>query len=458
MKQFDALVIGTGQAAPALIAKLAAAGKKVAVVEKGHFGGTCVNDGCTPTKTYVASARRAFVAQNSSAHGVSLSGDVQVDLKKIKARKDKLVEESSSGIEQMLSETEGVTVFKGHARFTGTHTVEVNGHTLKASQIFLNVGGRARIPQGFEEVDFLTNTSILQLTELPRHLIIVGGGYIGLEFSQMFKRFGSAVTVIEKGKALLHHEDEDVSAAITEIIENSGVKLRFSAECMSGKTNKDGSISVQLDCKDEDKEVTGSHLLLAVGRIPNTDDLGLEAANIKVDKRGYIEVNQYLQTSQPHIYALGDCNGQGAFTHTAYNDFQIAASHVFEEGSRKLNDRIPAYAAYIDPPLAHVGLSAKQILEKGIVAKVAKRPMSRIARAKEMGETQGFLKVFVEAKTDLFLGATFLGVGADEYIHTVLDLMYAKAKYTVMRDAVHIHPTVSELLPTMLENLEDLEA
>jgi pyruvate/2-oxoglutarate dehydrogenase complex dihydrolipoamide dehydrogenase (E3) component len=455
MKHFDALVLGTGQAAPALVAQLAKAGKRVAVVEKGHLGGTCVNDGCTPTKAYVASARRAYVAANSQEHGVS-SGHIQVDLKTIKARKDKLVLESREGIEKMFADTKGVSLFRGHGRFIDAHTVEVGKHQIEAREIFINVGARPRIPRGFEGVNYLTNTDILALEEIPQHLIVVGGGYIGLEFSQMFKRFGSKVTVVEQAEHMLHHADEDVSVAIKEVIESSGVHLRFGATCLSGKTLEDGSVSVQLECAAGDKEVRGSHVLLAVGRVPNTDDLGLAAAKIAVDQRGYIEVNDQLQTSQPHIYALGDCNGKGGFTHTAYNDFQIVADRLFGEGKRSLKDRILAYAAYIDPPLAHVGMSAKEILEKGIKAKVASRPMSRIARAKEMGETQGFLKILVDSKTDLFLGATFLGTGADEYIHTILDLMYAKAPYTAMRDAMHIHPTVSELLPTMLESLEDL--
>jgi pyruvate/2-oxoglutarate dehydrogenase complex dihydrolipoamide dehydrogenase (E3) component len=457
MKTYDAIVIGTGQAAPALVSRLAAEGKQVAVIEKGHFGGTCVNDGCTPTKAYVASARRAFIAQNSLEHGIQLKEEVSIDLSKIKARKDKLVSESREGIEEMLREMDGVDVFIGHGRFTGSHTISVNDETLKAEQIFLNVGGRARKLDDFKDVEYLINTSILELTEVPEHLIIVGGGYIGLEFAQMFKRFGSKVTLIEMSDKLLKRADNDVSEAINNIFEKSGVEVRLKAECLSGKTRADGQISVQLDCDEDDKEIVGSHVLLAVGRLPNTDDLGLGKAGVELNDHGYIQVNEHLQSNQTHIFALGDCNGEGAFTHTAYNDFQIVASYLFDGGKRKLSDRIMAYASYIDPPLAHVGMSEKEVKEKGIKAKIAKREMSRIARAKEMGETQGFLKMLIDSETDKFLGATFLGIGADEYIHSVLDLMYADAPYTAMRDAMHIHPTVSELLPTMLESLEELE-
>ncbi len=453
---FDAIVIGTGQAGPSLAHRLASEGKSVAILEKGAFGGTCVNTGCTPTKAYVASARRAFVAKNSTDHGITASA-VHIDLNQIKSRKDKLVEASTRGVEDGLRQAENIQVFTGHARFTDTHTVEVNGEELTAAHIFINVGGRPRVLDDFEQVRYLTNRSILELTEVPRHLVIVGGGYIGLEFAQMFRRFGSKVTIVEMAEKLLHKADDDVAAHIAEILKSEGIHLRLKAECISGKTNADGSVTIGLDCSEPEKEVTGSHVLFAVGRIPNTDDLGLENTGVSVDEHGFIKVNKHLQSSVPHIYALGDCNGRGAFTHTAYNDFQIVASHLFDGGARTLENRFTAYAAYIDPPLAQVGLSEKEVREKGIDALIAKRPMERIARAKEMGETQGFLKMLVDKESKRFLGATFLGTGADEYIHAVLGLMYARADYTTMRDAVHIHPTVSELLPTMLEALSPLD-
>ncbi len=456
MHTFDAIIIGTGQAGPALAHRLKNEGKTVAIIEKDKFGGTCVNDGCTPTKAYVASARRAFIAKNSADHGISFLGEVQIDLKKIKARKDKLVKESTEGVEASLREADKITVFTRHGRFIDGHTVEVDGQQLKADQIFINTGGRARLLDNFENVNYLTNSSILELTEVPKHLVIIGGGYIGLEFSQMFRRFGSEVTIVEMKDKLLSKADDDVAEEISEILKSEGIKLRLGAKCINGRQNKDGSITVGLDCDNPEKEVTGSHVLVAVGRVPNTDDLGLEKAGVKTNDKGFIEVNNHLQTTVPHIYAMGDCNGEGAFTHTTYNDFEIVANHLFDGGNKTLNDRITCYAAFIDPPFAQVGLSEKEVKEKGIAALKTKRPMSRIARAKEMGETKGFLKMIVDKSTNKFLGATFLGTGADEYIHTVLDLMYADAEYTVMQNAVHIHPTVSELLPTILGELEEM--
>lgn len=452
---YDAIIIGTGQAGPALSAKLAREGLKTAVIEKSHYGGTCVNVGCTPTKAYVASARRAFTAKNSSDHGIEIDGEVKIGLKKIKSRKDKLVENSREGLKNSLENTENLTPWHGHARLIGPGTVEVNGKELQADKIFLNVGAKPRIPDGFEEVNYLTNETILELEKLPEHLIVVGGGYVGLEFAQIFRRFGSEVTIIEKGDKLLKQEDDDISEAIGEILKNEGINVRFQAECIEGKS-EDNKITVSLNCRKGDTSVTGSHLLLATGRVPNTDNLGLDQAGVKINEKGYIEVNEHLETSVNGIYALGDCNGEGAFTHTAYNDFQIAASHLFDNGKRKLSDRYRCYAVFIDPAFARVGLSAKEVKEQNIKAKIAIRPMNRIARAKEMGETQGFLKIIIEAGTDKILGAAFLGPDADEYIHSIIDIMYTGAPYTVIRDAVHIHPTISELIPTMLENIEDL--
>lgn len=453
--KYDAIIIGTGQAGPALAGKHLSNDLKVAVIEKGHYGGACVNYGCTPTKAYVASARRAYVAKNSRDLGVSVDGNVRVDLKRIKRRKDKIVQDSRDGLKDFLEDTDGLTVYNGKGVFTGPHTVEVNGEELEADRIFINVGGRPRIPDGFEEVDYLTNRSILELDEIPEHLVIVGGGYVGLEFGQMFRRFGSEVTIIEKNAQLLSKEDDEICRSMQEILKNEGINIRLNAECISGEPAGNG-VKVNLDCAEGPPELEGSHLLLAVGRVPNTDGLGLEKAGVETDERGFIKVNDSLQTSVDHIWAMGDCNGEGAFTHTAYNDYQIVASQLFGDGSRKLSDRYLCYAAFIDPALGRVGMNEKMVKEKGIKAKVATRPMSRIARAKEMGETQGLLKILIDADTDKVLGASFLGAGADEYIHTIIDLMYADAPYTVIRDAVHIHPTVSELIPTMLENPENL--
>lgn len=452
--KYDAVIIGTGQAGPTLARSLAQSGYSTAIIEEARFGGTCVNTGCTPTKAYIASARRAFVAKNSSSLGVS-SGEVRVDLQAIKKRKDDLVEASASGLKEALEETENLTVVEGKGIFTGPNTIQVEEKTITADKIFINTGGKPRIPDGFDRVEYLTNESMLELTSIPGHLIIAGGGYVGLEFAQMFRRFGSEVTIIEMGSRLLGKEDPDVSEAIKEILIDEGIEIRLNAKCMTGKMDN-GEVIVNINCTEGDPEVRGSHLLIATGRIPNTAALQLEKAGVETDEKGFITVNDQLQTNINHIWALGDCNGEGAFTHTAYNDYQIVSSHLLGGKKRTLSDRFSCYAAYIDPPFARVGMNATEIKEKGIKAKVAHIPMCKIGRAKEKGETKGFLKIFIDEENDHILGAGFLGVGADEYIHVIIDIMYAGAPYTTIRDAVHIHPTVSELIPTMLEELEDL--
>lgn len=455
MKKFDAIVIGTGQAGPSLAASLAKNGFKTAIFEKSELGGTCVNTGCTPTKAYVASARRAYVASNSQELGVTVEGKVKVDLKKIKERKDKLLADSHSGLEKLFSMYDNLSLIRGKATFVNNTTVEVNGEQFSAEKIYINVGGRPRIPEGFKKVNYLTNKSMLELEEIPEHLVIVGGGYVGLEFGQMFSRFGSKVTILERGEHLLKKEDDDIAEITAEILKDSGIEVLLKSDCISA-TEEDGEIIVSYDCEEGRKTIRSPHVLIATGRVPNTDDLGLENTDVAIDQRGFIKVNNELQTGSPNIWALGDCNGEGAFTHTAYNDFQIVNSHLFEDRKRYLSDRFTCYAAYIDPAVARVGLNEKEIKQKGIKAKVATRPMKKIARAKEMGETTGLLKIFIEVETQKILGATFVGPGADEYIHTVIDQMYAGNSYEVIRDAVHIHPTISELIPTLLENPKDL--
>ena len=455
MKKFDAIVIGTGQAGPSLAASLAKNGLKTAIFEKAALGGTCVNTGCTPTKAYVASARRAFVATNSEELGVSVEGKVKVDLKRIKERKDKLIADSHSGLEKLFSMYDNLSLIRGKATFVNNMTVEVNGEQFSAERIYINVGGRPRIPEGFKKVNYLTNRSILELEEIPEHLVIVGGGYVGLEFAQIFSRFGSKVTILERGEQILKREDDDIAEIIAQVLRDSGIEVLLKSECISA-TEEDGAITVSYDCEEGRKSISSRHVLVAAGRVPNTDDLGLENTDVAVDERGFIKVNNELQTNAPNIWALGDCNGEGAFTHTAYNDFQIVNSHLFEDRKRYLSDRFTCYAAYIDPAVARVGLNEREIKEKGIKAKVAMRPMKKIARAKEMGETTGLLKIFIEAETNKVLGATFVGPGADEYIHTVIDQMYAGNSYEIIRDAVHIHPTISELIPTLLEHPKDL--
>jgi pyruvate/2-oxoglutarate dehydrogenase complex dihydrolipoamide dehydrogenase (E3) component len=454
---FDALVIGTGQAGPALAARLSGAGMKVAVVEKHKFGGTCVNDGCTPTKAMVASAYAAHMARRAADYGVLIEGRPRVDMQRVKARKDAIVAKSSQGVEKWMAGLKGGKVYRGHARFTGKTRVEVNGEALQADKIFVDVGGRPLVPRmpGLEGVPYLTNVTMMDLDFVPEHLLVVGGSYIGLEFGQMLRRFGARVTVVEMGPRLIGREDEDVSQAVKELLEAEGIEVRLNAECLSVRKEAEG-LSIGVDCKDGAERERGSHLLLAVGRVPNTDDLGLDAAGIRTDKRGYIEVDEALRTSNPHVWALGDCNGKGAFTHTAYNDYEIVADNLLSSAGRKYTDRLPVYALYIDPPLGRIGLSEKEIKEKGIKALVGKRPMSRVARAVEKGETQGFLKMHVEARSKRILGAALLGTGADEAVHSLIDAVYAKMPYPEFQRHVRIHPNVSELLPTVLEDLRPL--
>jgi pyruvate/2-oxoglutarate dehydrogenase complex dihydrolipoamide dehydrogenase (E3) component len=454
---YDAIIIGTGQAGPSLANRLTRAGQKVAVVERDRVGGTCVNTGCTPTKTMVASAYAAHLARRAADFGLTLGGPVGVDMKQVKARKDAVSGDSRRSVEQWLRTMPNCTFYQGSARFVTPQEVTVGAAVLTAPRIFLNVGTRPRIPDmpGLNQVDYLTNTSLIDLDFLPPHLLIVGGSYVGLEFGQMFRRFGSEVTVIEMGPRLLSREDEDVSLAIQEILEKEGIQVRLNAECISA-SRQGNQITIGVSCQAGPASATGTHLLLAVGRTPNTDDLGLEQAGVARDKHGYIVVDDELRTSVPGIWALGDCNGKGAFTHTSYNDFEIVAANLLDHDPRRVTDRIPAYALYIDPPLGRAGLTDTQVLATGKPALTAKRPMTRVARAIEKGETQGFMKVVVDQESKQILGAALLGTGGDEAIHCLLDLMYAKAPYTVLRCAMHIHPTVCELLPTLLQDLKPL--
>ena len=456
--QFDAIVIGTGQAGPALAARLSGAGMKVAIVERNRFGGTCVNTGCIPTKTLVASAYAAQLARRAGEYGVAIDGPVTVDMKRVKARKDEIAGRSNKGVETWLRGLKNCTVYQGHARFESLRTVQVNDEILEAQKIFINVGGRALVPPlpGFDEVSYFTNSSMMEVDFLPEHLIIVGGSYIGLEFAQMYRRFGAQVTIVEMGPRLISREDEDVSKAIQEILTGEGIGIRLNAKCISA--HKAGErIVVGLDCADPSREVEGTHLLLAVGRVPNTHDLGLDKAGVETDSAGYIKVDDYLRTNAPGIWALGDCNRRGAFTHTAYNDFEIVAANLLDKDPRKVSDRIMTYGLFIDPPLGRAGMNEAEVKASGRKALIATRPMTRVGRAVEKGETQGFMKAIVDAESKAILGAAILGVTGDEVIHTLLDVMYAKAPYTTVSRAMHIHPTVSELLPTMLQDLQPLK-
>lgn len=455
--QFDSIVIGTGQSGPALAARFSRAGLKVAVVERKLFGGTCVNTGCIPTKAMVASAYVAHLARRANEYGVTTGGSISVDMKRVKSRKDEISGRSNQGVENWMRGLENAAVYHGHARFEGPRAVRVNGDVLEADRIFINVGGRALIPPmaGLDQAPYLTNSNMMDLDVLPEHLVIVGGSYIGLEFGQMFRRFGSKVTVIEKGARLIPREDEDVSHAVQQILANEGINFRLNAECMTAK-RRGAHIVVGVDCGSGDREVEGSHLLLAVGRVPNTDDLGLDEAGVQLDARGYIQVDDQLRTNVPGIWALGDCNGRGAFTHTSYNDYEIVAANLFDNGSRKVSDRIVTYGLFIDPPLGRIGMTEAEVRKSGRKALIATRPMSRVARAVEKGETEGFMKAIVDADSKQLLGAAILGMNGDEVIHSLADVMYARAPYTVITHAVHIHPTVSELIPTMLGELKPL--
>jgi pyruvate/2-oxoglutarate dehydrogenase complex dihydrolipoamide dehydrogenase (E3) component len=454
---YDAIIIGTGQAGPPLAIRLAKAGMKVAIVERKLFGGTCVNTGCIPTKTMVASAYAARMARRASEFGVTVGGAVTVDMKQVKARKDAVSGQSRVAVERGLRNTPNCTVYEGQARFESPREVSVGGTSLTAGKIFINVGGRATIPAmpGLDQTGYLTNSTMMDVDFLPRHLVIVGGSYIGLEFGQMFRRFGGEVTIVEMGPRLIQREDEDVSTAVKDILEQEGVSVRLNATCLS--VSKRGSdVAVSLSCTSGQPEVVGSHLLLAVGRTPNTADLGLEKAGIAADPRGYITVDDELRTSVPGIWAIGDCNGRGGFTHTSYNDFEIVAANLLDHDSRRVSDRIPAYALYIDPPLGRAGMTETEAQKARKHVLVGQRPMTRVGRAVEKGETNGFMKVLVDADTKDILGAAILGTGGDEAIQSILDVMYAKGPYTVIQRAMHIHPTVSELIPTILGELKPL--
>lgn len=452
MKKFDYIIIGSGQAGVPLAFSLSKTGT-VAVIEKSFVGGTCVNSGCTPTKAYVASARRIWDAFHGDELGIDIPDGTKANLKKIKARKDVIVNDSRSGITKAFEDNDKITLFEGVAHFVSNYEIAVADENLTAPKIFINVGARAFVPKEYEDLPFYTNQNILELTDLPEHLIIIGGSYIGLEFGQMFRRFGSKVTIIERNDTLIGREDDNVTATVAEIMAMEGVDVVLNAQDIDVSQMGKGNIAVKVG----NREIKGSHLLLAIGRLPNTDTLKLENTTIELDKKGYVKVNDYCQTNVDGIFALGDCNGEGAFTHTSYNDFQIVQSFLLGKKERKISDRISTYGLFIDPPLGRVGMTKKQALAKGYEVLAAYRPMTKVGRAKEKGETIGFMEAVIDSKTNLFLGACVLGVGGDEVINSITTLMYANQPYTVLRDAVPLHPTVSELIPTMLEELKAIK-
>lgn len=457
-QRFDAIVIGAGQAGPALAQRLSEAGRTVALIERKLMGGTCVNTGCIPTKAMVASAHVAHTGRRAAEYGVG-TGEVTVDMAQVWKRTQEISGRSRSNVENWVAGMKNVTLIRGHAIFEAPHTLRVGDQRIEAAQIFVNVGGRAVEPDfpGVKSVPYLTNVGVLGLKELPEHLVIVGGSYIGLEFGQMFRRFGAKVTIVERSKRLLPREDPDVSAAIVDILQREGIDLQLGAECIELQGSA-GAICVIAECAEPRMEVHGTHLLLAVGRRPNTDDLGLDKAGVEMDEHGYIVVDDQCRTNVEGIWAMGDCNGRGAFTHTSYNDYEIVAANVLDHEQRRISDRIPAYALYIDPPLGRIGLTETEALKHGYEVQVGVRPMTRVGRAVERGETLGFMKVIVDAQSERLLGAAILGASGDEAIHCLLDTMYADAPYRTVTHAVHIHPTVSELLPTVLQDLHPAKA
>ena len=456
-ERFDAIVIGAGQAGPALCGRLSKEGLKTALIERKFLGGTCVNNGCVPTKTLVASARAASMARRGAEYGFSIE-KLEIDMRAVKKRKDDVVRHSADGLATWIGGMKQVTLVNGQARFTAPRTVAVDGRrSFEAERIFINVGARAVIPDlpGVKDVPFLTNSTIMAMDFLPEHLVIIGGSYIGLEFAQMYRRFGSRVTVVERAAKLLPREDDDIAQEIRAILEREGVAIRTGAECMALRRQGE-RIVVGLECKGGEPIAEGSHALLAVGRKPNTDDLDLGKAGIEMDERGFIKVDDECRTSAPGVWALGEANGKGAFTHTSYNDYEIVTANLFDGDRRRISDRIMTYALFIDPPLGRAGMNEQEAKKSGRKVLRAKMPMARVGRAREAGETQGFMKVLVDAESGELLGVSLLGMSADEVVHSLLDVMYARKPYTTIQRAVHIHPTVSELIPTLLGLLKPL--
>jgi pyruvate/2-oxoglutarate dehydrogenase complex dihydrolipoamide dehydrogenase (E3) component len=458
MPSYDAIIIGAGQSGPALARRLVAAGRKVAIIERKLFGGTCVNTGCTPTKTLAASAYAAHVARRAADYGVRIEGSVNVDMKAVKARKDAVVSAFRNGVERSLKTLQGCTVYEGHARFVAEKKVAVNGYELAADQMFINVGARAAIPPipGLNQVPFLNNSSMMDIDFLPSHLVILGGSYVGLEFAQVYRRFGSEVTVIELGPRLISREDQDISQAIAGFLQEEGIDVRVDSKVI-GVEKQGNSINVKIESTGRISQIAGTHMLVATGRRPNTDDLGLDKAGIATDARGYIQVDDQLRTDISGIWAMGDCNGRGAFTHTSWNDFEIVSANLLDNGQRRVSDRITAYALYTDPPLGRAGMTESDVRKTGKSALISTMAMKDVTRALERGETEGLMKILVDRDNKQILGASLLGLQGDEVIHCILDVMYAKAPYTVIQRAMHIHPTVSEFIPTMMDKLKPLQ-
>jgi pyruvate/2-oxoglutarate dehydrogenase complex dihydrolipoamide dehydrogenase (E3) component len=457
MQTYDVIWIGTGQATGTIVPRLAKAGKRVAIVEAGRVGGTCVNFGCTPTKTIVASARAAHMARRGADFGVVIP-ELSIDFAKVMARQNSIRNQNSASLEQWLTNLEGVDFYKAQARFESDHTVRVGEEIIAGATMVIHTGARARNPAipGLDEVPWLDNVRLLDLPELPPHLVILGGSYISLEFAQAFRRFGSEVTLIERGAQLMFREDEDIAAIALDLMKQAGIKVHLNAAVERVAQTMDGGVEIFLVEDNMAKLVQGSHLLVAAGRVPNTDTLNLPAAGVVTNERGYIQVNEVLQSNVAHIYALGDVNGAGAFTHTSVHDGQIFWDHYSGEGDRKLSDRNPIYAMYIDPPLGRVGIDERTARQSGRNVLMATKPLSKISRAIEKDETDGLIKIFVDGDSEEILGATVFGTGGDEIISLFAAFMMTKQSYKVFQRAVLPHPTVAEYMPFILEELKPL--
>jgi pyruvate/2-oxoglutarate dehydrogenase complex dihydrolipoamide dehydrogenase (E3) component len=459
-EQYDAIVIGAGQAGGPLSTALAHSGRKTAIVESTHVGGTCINEGCTPTKTMVASARVAYLARRGADYGVH-TGPISIDMVKVRQRKRDIVESFRSGSERSIRKTPGVDLLMGEASFTGPKTIEVRLHdgqtrTMSADLIFINTGDRPSDPDvpGIEGVPVLNSTTIMELDTVPEHLLIIGGGYVGLEFGQMFRRFGSQVTIIQRGEHLLAREDNDVADAVAEILREDGIDIQLRTTPLSAARSAGGQIELAVRRPEGERTLTGSHLLVAAGRTPNSDRLNLEAVGIRRDKRGNIPTNERLETNVPGVYALGDVKGGPAFTHISYDDYRIIRTNVIDGGNATIAGRLVPYTVFIDPQLGRVGISEQEAREKSMNFRVAKMPMDYVARALEVDEPRGFMKAVVDSDTKQILGAAVLGIEGGELMAMFEIAMLGKLPYTVLKEAIFAHPTLAESLNNLFSGLD----
>jgi pyruvate/2-oxoglutarate dehydrogenase complex dihydrolipoamide dehydrogenase (E3) component len=451
---YDAVVIGAGQAGGPLSTALARAGQRTALIEREHIGGTCINDGCTPTKTMVASARVAYLARRGADYGVR-TGPIEIDMVRVRQRKREIVESFRSGSERRIVSTPGVDVLRDEARFVGPKTLQVGNDQLTAERIFINTGARPSQPQipGLDSVPTLNSTSIMELDRVPEHLLVLGGGYVGLEFGQMFGRFGSQVSIVQRGPRLLAREDADVADAVADILREDGITVLLNTDAARVEKGDSGKIRLVVRSAVQEEILEGSHLLVAVGRTPNTDVLNLPATGLQTDQHGFLPANDRLETAVTGIYALGDVKGGPAFTHISYDDYRIIKANLLEGGARAVNDRPVPYTVYIDPQLGRIGLSEDEARARGRAYHVARMAMSHVARALEVDETRGLLKVIVDAQTQQILGAAMLGIEGGELMSMVEIAMFGKLPYTVLRDAIFAHPTLAESFNNLFATL-----